>query len=437
MTRRDIRRGTTLTMLFSVCICTLIIITLWRHPGAVKAQPSIQQAAITAGRLWSDTLTNVSSAYAPLQAMDREIERFLDKWDIKGVSLAVTRNDSLLYAKGYGWADREEGRRMEATTIMRMASASKLVTAIAVMKLCEEGRLSLQSRVFGPEGILNDSSYTSAMCDPRMLDITVDHLLLHQGGFGRGAGDPMFTTREIMAAKRLDTPPTPEELIRIVLGRRIAFTPGAGRIYSNFGYMVLSMVIERITGRSYWEYVTDNILKPAGCHGFRPATNYYAERSEHETRYYGPDNEQVEEFNGSGRLVDRVYGGSDVRALKGGGGWCASAADIARLIASVDGCPVVDNILNPTSLNTLTAYGNDDHKLARGWTESDGRGRWTRTGTLSSTHALVEHFPDGECWVILTNSGVWTGYHFSRELQRLVERFRSRYSTTLPTRNLF
>ncbi|MDE6680783.1 MAG: hypothetical protein K2J92_05460, partial [Muribaculaceae bacterium] len=106
-------------------------------------------------------------------------------------------------------------------------------------------------------------------------------------------------------------------------------------------------------------------------------------------------------------------------------------------IASVDGCPVVDNILNPTSLNTLTAYGNDDHKLARGWTESDGRGRWTRTGTLSSTHALVEHFPDGECWVILTNSGVWTGYHFSRELQRLVERFRSRYSTTLPTRNLF
>ncbi|MDE5797054.1 MAG: serine hydrolase, partial [Muribaculaceae bacterium] len=155
------------------------------------------------------------------------------------------------------------------------------------------------------------------------------------------------------------------------------------------------------------------------------------------TRYYGPDNEKVEEFNGSGRLVDRVYGGSDVHALKGGGGWCASAADMARLIAAADGCPVVDNILTSSSLSTLTEYGNDDRKMARGWTESDGRGRWTRTGTLSSTHALVEHFPDGECWVILTNSGVWTGHHFSRELQRLIERLRGRYSASLPSRDLF
>ncbi|MDE5797348.1 MAG: beta-lactamase family protein, partial [Muribaculaceae bacterium] len=285
MTRRDIRRGTALTMLFSVCVCIVISITLWRHSGAVQAQPSVK-VSVSSGPVWSDTLTNASSAYAPLQPMDRELERFLEKWKIKGVSLAVTRNDSLLYAKGYGWADLEAGKPMEATTIMRMASASKLVTAIAVMKLCEDGKLSLQSRVFGPNGILNDNSYTEAMCDPRMLDITVDHLLLHQGGFGRGAGDPMFTTREIMAAKHLDTPPTPEELIRIVLGRRIAFTPGAGRIYSNFGYMVLSMVIERVTGRSYWDYVTDSVLRPAGCYGFRPATNYYAERSERETRYY-------------------------------------------------------------------------------------------------------------------------------------------------------
>ena len=51
----------------------------------------------------------------------------------------------------------------------------------------------------------------------------------------------------------------------------------------------------------------------------------------------------------------------------------------------------------------------------------------THPKTLSSTHALVERYPQGDCWVILTNSGVWTGHHFSRDLQRLIERLRSRY----------
>lgn len=436
MTRKDIKRGTIGTILFSLVTYLLIFIGYGYNTSCSRADSDAPLAKEGPKVLWSDTLTNRSSAWAPLASMDRDIERFMQKWHIKGLSFAITRHDSLLYAKGFGYADAEIGRKLESTDIMRIASASKLVTAIAVMKLVEQGKLTLDTKIFGPEGILSDTAYTNAMCDRRMLDITVDHLLRHMGGFGRGAGDPMFTTNEIIKAKRLSSAPTPEELVKIVLGRKIAFSPGNGRIYSNFGYMLLSMAIERVTGESYWDYVTNNVLNPAGCNSFRPATNYYEERYANESKYYAPDDELVEEYNGSGRMVSRVYGGNDVNALKGAGGWCTSAADFARLVAAADGDPGLQDVISSNSVALLTAH-SEDEKLSRGWSESDGKGRWTRTGTLSSTHTLVERFPNGDCWVMITNSGVWTGFHFTRDLERLMERLRDRYSAALPKRNLF
>ena len=356
MTRKDIRTGIVIVFLTAV-ICTAVIFTLaFRHQAKSSSEKEKETVvAETFDSGWSDRLTNAMSDTPGLDKMDLQIERFMGKWNIKGLSLAVTRNDSLLYAKGYGMADEEEGRAMTPQNIMRLASASKLVTAIAIMRLVEEGKLRLSSRVFGPDGILNDTAYTEAIKDPRLFEITVDHLLQHKGGFGMGAGDPMFNTKDIIAARHLPGPPSNEELTEIVLGRKIAFTPGKGFRYSNFGYMLLSLVIERVTGRSYWDFVTEEVLHPAGCFRFRPATNYYEERSEDEVRYYGPDNEPVEEYNGSGRMVERVYGGSNVNGLMGAGGWCASASDLARLVAATDKYPHVGNIISNESITSLTA----------------------------------------------------------------------------------
>ena len=170
---------------------------------------------------WIDTLSNASSDYVPLQPMEREIEHFMAKWDIKGMSLAMSRNDSLLYAKGFGWADMEMGKTMEANSIMRIASASKLVTASAIMKLVEQRRLTLHSLVFGEQGILNSRDFTDAIHDPRVREITVEDLLKHQGGFTLGAGDPMFNTVELKKAKQLTEAPSNQDLVKIVLGRRL------------------------------------------------------------------------------------------------------------------------------------------------------------------------------------------------------------------------
>lgn len=435
MTRRDIKMGMGIVF-FTAVVCTAVIFTLAFRRQPHDSQKEEKEAVTTIRSDWSDHLTNELSTTPELVGMDSQIERFIGKWNIKGLSLAVTRNDSLLYAKGYGMADVEEGRPMTPQNIMRLASASKLVTAIAIMRLTEEGKLKLSSKVFGPDGILNDSAYTAAIKDPRLFDVTVDHLLQHKGGFGMGAGDPMFNTKDIIAAKRLPAPPTNEQLTEIVLGRRIAFTPGQGFRYSNFGYMLLSLVIERVTGRNYWEFVTDEVLHPAGCYRFRPATNYYADRHDDEVHYYGPDNVPVEEWNGSGQMVERVYGGSNVNGLVGAGGWCASSSDLARLVAATDKYPHVANIISNESIDSLTAYAKDGH-VSRGWSEIDDQGKWRRTGTLSSTHTLIERFPNGECWVLITNSGVWTGHNFSRSMTQLVSDLRSRYGNAFPRRDLW
>ena len=86
-----------------------------------------------------------------LRAMDHAVDSFMNFWALKGASLAIVRNDSLLYAKGYGKAD--PSTPMTPGTTMRLASVSKLITAVGIMKLQEEGKLMLETPVFGPFGV--------------------------------------------------------------------------------------------------------------------------------------------------------------------------------------------------------------------------------------------------------------------------------------------
>ena len=78
------------------------------------------------------------------------------------------KNDRLIYSKGYGFADEEENVPMDVMHVFRIASISKLITAVAIMKLQEEGKLTLQDRVFGPEGILNDTIFSDIKTPVRL-----------------------------------------------------------------------------------------------------------------------------------------------------------------------------------------------------------------------------------------------------------------------------
>lgn len=380
-------------------------------------------------------LTNDLSDISELSGLDRRIRNYMNKWQIKGASLAITRNDSLLYAKGYGWADEENGIEMGPGHIMRMASVSKLITATGIMVLQDKGLLSIKDTVFGPSGILNDSLFIRTIKDRNYHKITVEHLLRHQGGFNR---DPLFSSRDVKHQLQIDHAPEKEDFYRLVLSRRLRFIPGSWQRYSNFGYLLLSDIIEKVSGKPYEQFIKEEVLRPAGCYDMHIAGNYYEDRRSNEVRYYTHDGDGkfIEEYNDSGRMVERCYGGNNIPLLSGAGAWCGSPAELSRLVASIDGDPRIPDIISRNSFLQMTEY-LDTETFSLGWNDTNPAKGWSRTGTLSGTSALVKHFPDGECWILITNTSTWKGPGQARYTDALFKQCRELYSDRLPERNLF
>lgn len=435
MARRKLRKKRIFMLILIPCLIIAAVVAIFTRTAEEKQVA--EKENVTSGIHLNDTLTNSMSDSPQLEDMENKIKRYLLRWEINGAQIAVTRNDSLLYVKGFGWADMEKKQEMQPSNIMRLASVSKLLTAVGVMRLAEAGTLKLSDHVFGPKGILNDTAFTNAIKDQRYLDITVEQLLRHKAGFTTGAGDPMFSTRYIMMQNRLTTPPDNNTLMKILLKRRLGFTPGTAKRYSNVGYTLLSMIIEKKTRMSYEDYMRRFVFEPAGCYDFHIAGSYEKDRRRNEVKYYmHKGSEPVYEYNNSGRMVEKCYGENDIPNLKGAGAWCASAAELSRLVASIDLLPGVKDILSKKSVEFMTRE-MPDHDFSIGWNFCPKGRPWIRTGSLSGTSALVLRYPDGECWILITNTSTWKGHGFSNDTMRLFERLRQENRDKFPKRNLF
>lgn len=252
----------------------------------------------------------------------------MKRWEIKGGSLAVMKDGRLIYSKGYGWADEEAGIPMSPGNIMRIASLSKLVTATAIMQLCERKVLSLDDKVFGKGGIL-DCPQFSHIRDKRTKDITVNQLLRHEAGFTMHRGDPMFTTREIIIWEDLDTVPDMDRVIEYALGERLGYTPGHGFRYSNLGYLILTKIVEVCSGMDYEELRQENHPAPGpdATTCIWPATCTKSDIPMKYGYYETHDSEPVPAFDNSGDTLWRSYGGSNIEGLLGAGAWVASPSE--------------------------------------------------------------------------------------------------------------
>lgn len=418
-------------IIVAVALSALIMATIAMTSSFGSKEPAARRLPVNL----NETLTNEVSDTAVLRGFDRQVKDYMTAWGLKGVSLSVMRNDSLLYSKGYGWADDKEP--MEPSHILRMASVSKLITAVGIMILQERGQLTLKDQVFGPGGILDDSLYNAVIADTLYTKITVEDLLRHKGGFSKKGGDPMFSTRWIMMQNHWKEVPTKEQLTKVQLSRPLKFEPGTWQEYSNYGYLALSMVIEKLSGMSYEVFMQENVLIPAGCVSFKIAGNYYADKHPGEVRYYvQKDDEPAEEFNNSGRKVPRCYGGNNVTGLLGAGAWVGSTPELALLVASIDGKPEVPDIISKESVAAMTEFFDPD-TYSLGWNDTKPTGEWTRTGTFAGTSALVKYFPDGECWVFISNTSTYKGPGLAKFTTELFEKLRASYSDKFPKRNLF
>lgn len=348
-------------------------------------------------------LDNHFSDFEEARLIDKEVESFLKRWNIQGASLAVTNNERLVYAKGFGIANSETGEEVKPGHLFRIASVSKLITAVAIMKLYEEGKLDLDEKVFGPTGILNDSMYLSYQ-DARIEDISIRHLLNHTAGWSRYAGDPMFSPLYIARKMKVPAPASFEQILQFTLDRNLNYNPGSRYSYSNLGYGILGTVIEHKSGMPYQDYVVMNLLKPLDIHDMHIGKSYYHEKYPNEVRYHSSGGRMTTySMDGSGETVPIYYGGNYMELLGPAGGWVSSAPELIKFLTAVDGFSEQPDILTKESI-AMMSDPNLAGKGLYGWRGSDRYGTWWRTGYLTGSSALMVRQHDGINWVIMTNT---------------------------------
>ena len=345
-------------------------------------------------------LVTRAAADAANDRFDTIVPRLLHDFSIPGAGLAIVHDGKLVVARGYGVADVADHRPVEPTTPFLIASVSKSITAATVLALLQQGRLHLDDKVFE---ILNDiQPPPHGKEDPRIRDITVRELLYHAGGWDRRvSGDPMTFGDRIEHALGVEPPVSPRDLTRYMLGQPLDFAPGTRTAYSNFGYMLLGMIIERVTGQQYAPFVQATTLAPMGITAMVDGAGLES---------YVPNQA-------------RRYGPNDWRAPQGGlapvhfasGAWIGSAVDLARFMAVIGGSrppqfltPATFELMLSSPPPPIPTRANGSH-FGMGWDvvqqSSDGTTYWKNGGVLGTT-SWVEHRPKGIDWVLLLNGSL-------------------------------
>jgi len=411
-------------------IVTLLVSLVSFNPGA------IENSVVVADKLIPGNvrLTNSISSGKQFTSAGRTVNSFMRKWSIAGASIAIAKDGKLFFARGFGYSDTITLVETQPYSQFRIASISKLVTAIGIMKLQEEGRLSMNDKVFGPDGILNDE-YFSEPRDKRAYDITIAHLLSHEAGWSPRYGDHMFMPITVAEKMGVKPPASTKTIVRFALDKRLHYTPGKGRAYSNLGYSILGLVIEKVSGMSYDDYCKHAFLEPLGIYDMAIAGNLPSEKAPFEVSYYQPSDVLPKpSIYGTGEMVSPAYGGNDIHALGGAGAWISTAPDLMRLLLAVDGYNTRPDILSDQSIRFMT--DNQNGFAPVGWKTTVYNGNWWRTGSFPGSAGMMKRQSNGISWVVLLNSSAWNGPEIYSYINSMMYRVISQIRP-IPEYNLF
>jgi CubicO group peptidase (beta-lactamase class C family) len=399
-------------------IVVIFLVLFLFVPKVGTEQVSVLAGTLVPAHLRIDNTLTDSEMFV---GAEKGIEWFMKNWDIKGASVAVARDGKLLYARGFGYASVPDSLPVEPYHRFRVASVSKLVTAVAVMKLQEQGKLSVNEKVFGPGAILDDTLFANPK-DPRVYDITVGHLLSHEAGWSQRYGDQMFMPEVIARSLDVPMPVDLKTIIRFALSKNLHFTPGTGQSYSNLGYSILGLVIEEASGVDYETFCRKEILEPIGIYDMAMGHNLPEAALPLEVSYYEVENNTLKpSIYGTGEMVMACRGGNDIETLGSAGGWVATAPDLMRLLLAIDGFEQPKDILATESIEFMTDVYNGFAPV--GWRATLPNGTWWRTGSFSGTTAMMKRMPDGTAWVVLMNSSSWNGPELTSDIDQMMYRF--------------
>jgi CubicO group peptidase (beta-lactamase class C family) len=379
-------------------------------------------------------ITNDNSKLEVYSKLDKSFNSFIQKWDLASASVAIAKDGKLLYAKGFGYANKEDSIQAEPYSTYRIASVSKLITAVGVMILIERNKLTLDTKVFGKDGLLNDTCF-SHYTDKRVEDITVKNLLNHSAGWTSYWGDHMFINDKIAKSLKKPLPITLQDIVEFALSKHLHFQPGTYSSYSNLGFSIIQLVVEKASGQSYESFIKENVFYPLNIDDANLAFNFDSLRYPNEARYYEiPEAERVIAFDGSKDSILKCRGGNDIRTLGAAGGWVISSVSLLKLLLAIDGNDNFPDLISRKSVLRLIEREGEYQPL--GWKTIYQNGKWWRSGSFPGTSALAVVRNDGFTYVFLTNTSPWPGSKFPYEIDRLMTR-NIKMIENWPNTNLF
>jgi CubicO group peptidase (beta-lactamase class C family) len=350
--------------------------------------------------IFSFVLGNAQDLTFSNDYIDSTIVNFKEKWKIPGISVAIAKDGRLIYAKGFGYADTACKEPVTTNSLFRIASCSKTITAIGIMKLIENNKINIDDKVFGKDGILNDPIYQN-IADSNIYKITVKNLLQQTIGW---LDIDIIGENDASYALNTPIPAEIEDNVRYILQQKLDFLPTTSYRYSDFNYLFLGEIISKIAQKNHVDYILTDILHPIGVYTTIPGKSKLIERADNEVIYYDYNGEMLPSSFDTSKIVPESYS-FNMEPMISSGGWISRPIDMVKLILSVDGLNYPPDILNQNSIHLLSSKPeNINTKYAMGMyvTKSNA---WYHDGECTwGTSALWFKTANNVCFAITCNT---------------------------------
>lgn len=329
-----------------------------------------------------------------------------------GGQLVVSYRGKVVYEKAVGAARAINlSPRVSPNSLFRTASLHKAITAIGIMKLYEDGVIGLDDLAIGPNGKINDTSITSHIVQNSGIEeITIDNLLHHASGLPHASKDYPFQVYDIAKQFGEQNRPSLETIVKKVASDSTS-DRGSIYYYNNMNYMLLTLLIEKVTGKSYQEYFRDEIFLPLGIQEIKPAKTFREDRYVNEVEYIWPSYNNTSNYVHSycsARTVAPQYG--NFRAEEN---WIASARALTQLFSAITHNTTGPKILSAQTIDEMFEieqiedfFSGSPRNVSRGFADVllTSNWEWSHSGGIAGTSSRIKKTTDDIMVAFLSNA---------------------------------
>lgn len=350
-----------------------------------------------------------------LAHFDTTMMNFMAERNIPDGQLAITYGGRLVLARAY---THNSSHPTSIHSRYRVASVSKPLTSTLVHRAQQDGLLTVNDTI----GMYLDlTALPGQTPDSRLADVSIRQMLQHLGGFGdpgQYGFDPVFNDFAVANAIGDGYPVLKTHIQQFMNGRDLIHEPGTTYAYSNYGYMLVGMILEKVTGLSYGAYA-DQIMNPIGIFDARQSRSQehrlYADEAHYFSAGMAPN-----VIDNSGGIVPVQYGGLNSENNSSYGGWTISAVEIVRWLSNLDDPDSADALLNAGQIsqmfgqpeNQTQPYITGDAYYGSGWAVRDyGANNYNtwHSGGLPGTMTYAVRLLTGLTYMVAFNHRNETG----------------------------